>query len=205
MADKLLAFEDLRVGDLVLTAEGKAQPILWHGSRLVSAERLAAAPHLRPIRLRAAAQGGARRRVLKLSPQHGVYLARARAMVRAAHMGAFSRQAHVITADRDVIYCHILLPVHSLIVAEGWIVESLYPGPMALAGLTAGDRFAMGAALGVIGDAVSPMDLSAHYGPRVVPLLSRKMAQLWLTGPHFVQDNGITLVGIDRCLADFRP
>lgn len=192
--------KDLAVGDLVLTAGGRAEPILWHGIRRVTAARLAAAPHLRPIRLRPRADGQAR--ALKLSRQHGVFLAAAPGLLRAAHLAAFSDLAHVVKADRDVIYHHILLPKHSVIRAEGWLVESFYPGPQALAALMTADRFALAQAIG-IGQATG--DPAAHYGTRVLPLLSRKAAQNWLQDRQFVQDNGIVTSKAAQLLHSFIP
>lgn len=190
--------ERLVVGDLVITRSGRAVPILWHGTRHVDVAQRGAAEHLRPIRI----LGGPSGRALKLSPQHGVFIGRANALGRAKHLAAFSSQAHVVIANRAVIYHHILLPQHSLIQAEGWWVESLYPGPMALAGLTVADQNAIARALGSPTSGAPVLDLCDQYGPRVVPVLSRKAVQKWLSLPGSTVRNPVAQGGPYLCKID---
>ena len=76
------AIEDIRVGDLLMTAAGRAVPVLWHGGRHLDAQALADQPELRPIRIRAGTLGNDRD--LILSPQHGVV--QSGQLIRARHL-----------------------------------------------------------------------------------------------------------------------
>ena len=69
----LRAIEDLAEGDLVMTRDNGLQPVRWIGSVEVPADRLAAAPMLRPIRIAAGALGASTpAQDLLVSPQHRV-------------------------------------------------------------------------------------------------------------------------------------
>ncbi|MBY6004628.1 Hint domain-containing protein [Salipiger bermudensis] len=128
-----VAIETLQRGDLVMTEDAGAQPVLWIGRTRLDAARLAAAPRLRPIRLRRDLTGAARD--LLVSPQHAMLvdnrLVRATHMVKAGWCGA-----QVARGRKEIEYIHLLLPCHQLIRAEGVLSESMYPGPQALAGLS---------------------------------------------------------------------
>lgn len=163
--------EDIAVGDLVTTACGKAMAVLWHGQRLV--EDLSNTPQNQPIWLASGSFGN--RRDLLLSPQHGVYLPQAGALIRARHL--VGHGARVAKGVKCVSYHHLLLPQHALLLAEGAMVESFYPGAMALAALSAADRAALRIAilaLAAAGNANtrSAAPLKELYGPRCAPLLS---------------------------------
>ena len=159
--------EDIAPGDLVTLADGGAAPVLWHGTRALSATDLTDLPHLRPIRLKAGRFGLTRD--LIVSPQHGLRVAGG--LVRARHLAALRRGARVARGIRSVIYHHLLLPRHALIVAEGAATESFYPGPQAVATLSPADRISLAAALGLDPiAAVAPARITATYGPRCLPL-----------------------------------
>ncbi len=181
--------EDISVGDLVTTASGHTLPVLWHGQRRV--EDLAARPQNRPIRL--AAGGFGNRRDLLLSPQHGVYLPQAAALIRARHLVGISPRARIAKGIQSISYHHLLLPQHSLLLAEGARVESFYPGAMALAALATADRAAVRAAIlalcppEVTNTAFAlpaPAQLAGLYGPRCVPLLTRTAAAQCFARPE---------------------
>lgn len=168
--------EDIVVGDLVTTAAGQALPVLWHGQRRI--DDLATQPQNQPIRL--AAGGFGNRRDLLLSPQHGVYLPQAAALIRARHLVGISPRVRVAKGIQSISYHHLLLSKHSLLLAEGAMVESFYPGAMALAALSITDRTAVRAAilalcpLGVANTSAersAAPSLTTLYGPRCVPLL----------------------------------
>jgi serralysin len=118
-------------------------------------------------------------RDLVLSPQHGVMVAGV-GLIRARHLADFSARARVMRGARAVAYHHLLLPRHALIWAEGAVVESFYPGPMAMAALRPADRRAVAAV--ILGAAMAGADLVQAYGARCVPLLSRAQARLALAG-----------------------
>lgn len=170
--------EEIAVGDLVTTAAGRALPVLWHGQRRI--DDLATQLQNQPIRLAAGAFGN--RRDLLLSPQHGVYLPQAAALIRARHLVGVSPGARVAKGIQSISYHHLLLPQHSLLLAEGARLESFYPGAMALAALSMPDRAAVRAVIlalrptavtGTCADLPTAACLASLYGPRCLPLLSR--------------------------------
>lgn len=173
--------EDIVVGDLVTTAAGQALPVLWHGQRRI--DDLATQPQNQPIRL--AAGGFNNHRDLLLSPQHGVYLPQASALIRVRHLVGINPRARVAKSIQSISYHHLLLPQHALLVAEGARVESFYPGAMALAALSIAERAVVRAAILAVCPAEianpsadpSAAPLTAVYGPRCLPLLSRTAAR----------------------------
>ena len=163
--------EDLRPGDLVTLACGGSAPVIWHGTLALSASELDDLPHLRPIRLKAGYFGLTRD--LVVSPQHGMALAGS--LVRARHLAALGRGAHVARSIRSVTYHHLLLPRHALILAHGAASESFYPGPIAVASLSTRDKISLATALGLnLAAAFDPARIDAAYGPRCLPLAARR-------------------------------
>lgn len=175
--------EQIAAGDLVITSEGCSVPVLWRGERVV--DDLATNPRLQPIRLAAGKFGN--RRDLILSPQHGVYLPRwGNVLIRAGNLVGLDPRARVAKGMREVTYHHFLLPKHALLVAEGALVESFYPGAMAVTALECVDRQSLQQAIfGLAGMGLLPpeghQNLVSLYGPRCLPLLSRKQAKQCLT------------------------
>ena len=136
--------ETLRTGELVRTLDDGAQRLRWIGRVHVDAARLAAEPHLAPVRIaRGALGGGLPRRDLVVSPQHHVLLGGWRA---ALHFGCDEMlcaakhlaDGRAIRTDRPrggVTYIHLLFDRHQIVFAEGTATESFYPGPQTLPGL----------------------------------------------------------------------
>ncbi|WP_236635825.1 Hint domain-containing protein [Paracoccus aminophilus] len=137
----LVAAGDLTLGDLVWTRDAGCQPIRWIGKRALSAEELAHAPHLCPIRIRAGALGANTPQTdLVVSPQHRM-LIRSKIALR-----MFGAQEVLIAAQQllgiegveeatdlaGVTYVHILLDSHQIIHANGAEAESLFTGEQAL-------------------------------------------------------------------------
>lgn len=182
--------EDLRIGDLVLTAVGVA-PVLWRGKRSLDAAALNERPELRPIRLKAGHYGLTRD--LILSPQHAVRIGDT--LIRARHLAEWGKGAHVARGMREVTYHHLLLPRHSLLMAEGTWAESLYPGREALLALDWRDRIAV--TLCILGSSWAAAaqcmgassnqnfeELSRAYGQRCLPLLTGREAQVSCSASH---------------------
>lgn len=166
--------EDIAPGDLVVTAGGAVQPVIWHGRRAIAQAVLAGRPQLRPVRL--PARGG--HAALWVSPQHAVHVAALGGLVRAGHLGEIGLSDPVEWRG-GVVYHHLLLPRHALICAEGQWCESFYPGPMALAML---GPLAVAEVRAALVPQLQPRqgeDLAAAYGPRCLPLLTRRHLRLW--------------------------
>ncbi|MGV8988442.1 MAG: Hint domain-containing protein [Cypionkella sp.] len=133
--------QDLQQGDLVLTRDNGAQPVLWTGHRRMSGARLYAMPNLRPIRFRSGAMGPERPDPdLLVSPQHRMLL-RGRAAQALFNTDEVLVAAEdlvndtTITVDRtahEVTYVHALLEHHNVIWANGLETESFHPANAAL-------------------------------------------------------------------------
>jgi hypothetical protein len=105
-------------------------------------------------------------------PGGEVVLARCRHLLRAGWPGV-----RETPWTGPVDYHHLLLSRHALLLAEEHAVESLWPGPVALAGLPVAARIEIAAAI-LAGRprpagaaALAPGDLGAWYGPRALPLV----------------------------------
>ena len=124
-------------GDTVTTRDNGAQPVLWAGRSTLSGMALRHHPHLRPVRLRRGALGGAAPpEDLRLSPAHRVLVqgARARALygcdevlVRAADL-VDHRLIVPDLALHGVTYVHLLLEAHQVLFANDVPAESFHPG-----------------------------------------------------------------------------
>lgn len=131
------AVETLRAGDMVMTRDDGAQPLIWVGGASIDAARLRARPGLRPVRLRAVGQG---QRDLVVSPAHRILwrMPAARGICGADEVLVAARD---LIDDRRVIrdhrpggvdYLHLMFERHQVIDAEGVAVESFHPGQAAL-------------------------------------------------------------------------
>ncbi|MEL6451467.1 MAG: Hint domain-containing protein [Pseudomonadota bacterium] len=131
--------EAVQPGDLVQTRDNGLRPVIWAGQRTVGAAELAANASLRPIHIAAGAFGNAR--PIRVSRQHALALgyrdsAGSCLLVRAGHLARLAGGlVRVAGGVRTVTYVHLLLESHDLIVAEGLVSESLYPGPWGLLAL----------------------------------------------------------------------
>lgn len=178
------AVETLARGDLVETQTGPA-PVIWAGSRSLGPAELAADPDLLPIDFAPGAIGNSL--PLRLSPQHAVQIVGpdgSPVLVRAKHIAEAGLQGvRIARGVKSVSYHHLLLERHSTVSAAGASVESMYPGPIALASFPVAARLAIAAA--IIGghrvdtaSVIDLADLSDIYGRRCLPLLGRKEALL---------------------------
>lgn len=133
--------EDLRVGDLVRTADAGLQPVRWVGSRKLSILDILTSPHLIPIRVSKGALGaGLPERDLILSPQHRV-IARGKVvermfdadevLVAAKHLTELPG-VNLARDMQNVEYFHVMFDDHQIIFADGVASESLYSGAEAL-------------------------------------------------------------------------
>jgi hypothetical protein len=113
--------ETLRAGDMVLTADGAAQPIVWIGRRHIDCRRHPTPERIYPVRIRAHAFGqDLPRRDLLVSPQHALFIEDVLIPARCLVNGSSVAQMEVASVD----YFHIELPCHDLLLAEGMPAES---------------------------------------------------------------------------------
>ena len=141
----LVPAADIRIGDLVQTADNGYQPVIWRGQRHMNSAELAAHPHLCPVLVQPGSLLGNTSPIL-VSPQHRFLLPPAlvggeEQFLRATLMPALPwsgvRQAR---GTRQVTYVHLMTPRHEVIFAEGVATETFFPGPQALQSLSAEDR-----------------------------------------------------------------
>jgi hypothetical protein len=120
--------ETLRVGDAVLTVSGAARPITWIGHRVLDETLLAAHPQMGPVRILPGAFGqNLPARSLYLSPGHPVLVGAdpdgeggVLVPVMCLINGTSVAREHVDT----VIYWHVELDGHDILLAEGLPAES---------------------------------------------------------------------------------
>ena len=120
------AVEDLRAGDLVLTADGVAKPVLWLGHSTVSTLFTDPARTL-PVRIKAGALGeNLPARDLLVSAGHAMLiegvLAQAGALVNGTSIARDTGVAATFT------YYHVELAGHDVLLAEGAATESFLIG-----------------------------------------------------------------------------
>jgi Ca2+-binding RTX toxin-like protein len=138
-----VAVENLRVGDKVITRDNGLQEIRWLGSKQMGWHEFAAAPHLRPILIKAGSLGdGLPERDMMLSPNHRVLVANDRTslyfdehevLVSAKHLigGRGVQQVESI----GTTYYHIMFDQHEVVLSNGAWTESFQPGDFSLKGL----------------------------------------------------------------------
>lgn len=137
--------EMLRLGDLVRTMDGPAQPIRWIGRREVSPQMRQANPKLHPVRISAGSLGaGLPKRDLLVSRQHRI-LFQSEVAMRMFGVSEVLIPAIKLTSTpgiyvddgvQDVTYMHLLFDRHEVIFAEGAPAESLFTGPEAYKALS---------------------------------------------------------------------
>jgi hypothetical protein len=114
--------ESLVAGDRVITASRRARRIRWIGRRGFSACFIAGDPAVLPIRVRAGALGlNSPSRDLYVSPRHALFIANV--LVPAASLINGSSIVQV-PVDKDLLYLHVELDSHDILLAEGAPAES---------------------------------------------------------------------------------
>ena len=119
----------LKQGDLVCTLDNGAQPIAWVGSRTVCGDELAEFPNLLPVRINKGVLGA--ERDIFVSRQHGMLMPGGR-LARAIHLVDELPGVRIAKGKKSVTYVHLMFEAHQIIVAEGTLSESFFPGPQAL-------------------------------------------------------------------------
>jgi hypothetical protein len=116
--------EELRIGDKVLTASGKAKPIKFIGRRKVSRERTGPWNGDGPVKIsRFAIDGKAPHSDLYISPGHAIYIDGI--LIPAINLvNGVTIVADAKPEALSLTYFHIELDTHEAILAEGLAVES---------------------------------------------------------------------------------
>jgi len=136
--------EQLRVGDLVLTADRGGQPIAWLFTKTWTPIEVAAAPNLAAVLIRKDALGtGLPSRDLRLSQQHRVLVQGAIAQrmfgtdqVLVPAKALLQLSGVVLDfPDQDITYYHIMLERHEIVFSSGLQTESLFLGIQALSSI----------------------------------------------------------------------
>ena len=111
-----VAVEQLRAGDEVVTASGAMRPVKWIGHRYVDCTRHGAPQKVWPVRVAAGAFGpGLPSRDLFLSPDHALFLDGVLIPVKQL----INDDTVAQTGWSDVIYYHVELDRHDVLLAEG--------------------------------------------------------------------------------------
>jgi hypothetical protein len=114
--------EALAIGDRVITVSGEARPIRWIGRRSYAGRFALGKKDILPIRVNQGALGeNLPKRDLWVSPRHALYLQRV--LIEACDLvnGRSITQAESV---ESVVYIHIELDSHDVILAEGAPAES---------------------------------------------------------------------------------
>ncbi|MBZ4022935.1 hypothetical protein CKO11_10735 [Rhodobacter sp. TJ_12] len=135
--------EDLREGDKILTRDNGIQEIRWVGRRDMTRDELIAAPHLRPVLIRAGSLGnGLPERDMLVSPNHRMLVANERTalyfeehevLVAAKHLVDNKGVQSVQTLGTS--YIHFMFDRHEVVLANGAWTESFQPGDQTLGGM----------------------------------------------------------------------
>jgi T5SS/PEP-CTERM-associated repeat protein len=116
-----VAVEELSTGDIVITVDGRDEPIVWIGQRAVNCRAHPNPTQVWPVRVAAGAFGpDAPSRDLYLSPDHAVFVNDVLVPVKHLINGSSIVQVPV----DDVTYYHVELPRHDVLLAEGLPSES---------------------------------------------------------------------------------
>ncbi len=136
--------EQLRVNDLVITADNGLQAIRWIGKKRITGARLKAFPKLRPIRIRKDAFGpGTPSRDMHVSPQHRMLIDADRALINHGENEVLAPAKgllndYSVTVDYDIRYTdyiHVMFDRHEIIFANDAATESFHPGHMAMSAI----------------------------------------------------------------------
>ncbi|MFG5117281.1 Hint domain-containing protein [Methylorubrum sp. POS3] len=125
-----VAVEDLRIGDLAVTASGALRPITWIGNRDLEAQGSALPHNQQPVHIRAGAFGpGLPARDLRLSHGHPVLVgadADGNGGVLVPIMCLINGTSITREPATRVTYWHVELDRHDVLLAEGLPAESFY-------------------------------------------------------------------------------
>ncbi len=125
--------EDLKLGDLIWTENHGFQPLQWIGSRHVRATGSSV-----PVRIKSGTFGATDD--LLISQQHRILVSGYMAELMFGEPKMLAAAKSLVNGDtvfldhsvETVEYFHILFKSHEIVLANGTLSESFYPGPVAL-------------------------------------------------------------------------
>jgi len=135
--------EDLAVGDKIITRDNGIQEIRWLGAKTLDWKALAAAPHLKPILVRAGSLGnGLPERDMMVSPNHRVLVANDRTALYFEEREVLAAAKHMVN-NRGIhevevmgaTYIHFMFDNHEVVLSNGAWTESFQPGDYTLEGI----------------------------------------------------------------------
>lgn len=137
------AVEELQVGDRIITRDNGIQEIRWVGHKEMSGKALAAAPHLRPVMIRAGSLGnGLPERDMMVSPNHRMLVSNERTQLYFEESEVLAAAKHLTGAagilSVDVLtttYIHFMFDRHEVVLSNGAWSESFQPGDWSLKGI----------------------------------------------------------------------
>ncbi|WFE73946.1 Hint domain-containing protein [Roseinatronobacter sp. S2] len=134
--------EQIKVGDLVMTRDNGYLPVVWSGSRDLTAQDLSEKPDYNAVIIRAGALGdGMPQRDLRVSPWHRVLISGQRSELLFGEHEVLVPALHLVGQpgiERDtapVTYVHVMFNSHQIIRGEGAWSESFQPGQKTLGGM----------------------------------------------------------------------
>ena len=135
--------EELQVGDRIITRDNGIQEIRWIGRKEMSGKALAAAPHLKPVLIKAGALGnGLPERDMLVSPNHRVLVANDRTQLYFEESEVLAAAKHLVGSGGihavDVMattYIHFMFDRHEVVLSNGAWTESFQPGDWSLKGI----------------------------------------------------------------------
>ena len=135
--------EELQVGDRIITRDNGLQEIRWVGRRDMTAQELMAAPHLKPVLIRAGSLGhGLPERDMMVSPQHRVLINNERSALYFDDREVLAAAKHLTGIEgvdpaetRGVSYIHFMFDQHEVVLSNGAWTESFQPGEQVLDGM----------------------------------------------------------------------
>lgn len=170
--------EALRAGDRVVTAFGDSVPVIWVGHRVVDCRAHDTPRLVWPVRVMAGAfADGVPERDVRLSPDHAVYVDNVLIPVRHLINGTT-----IVQEPTDsIVYYHVELAVHDVLLADGLPAESYLDDGNRAAFHTVGRRGARAAgSAALIWDAMAcaPLTVCGAEVDAARALLQRRAAAL---------------------------
>ena len=191
-----IAVEDLREGDIAITADGERRPVMWIGFRKLDLRKHPDPRAVWPVRISAGAFGENQpRRDLWVSPGHNILVENVLVPASLLANGATIAQVETDT----VTYYHVELDAHDILLAEGLPAESY---------LDCGNRNAFangGGALELYPDFRpkhwSETCLPIHKdGPKVEAAKTRLLARAEALGHILTRDPDLRLIADGRVI-----